>query len=247
VSAAVITTWPDALLLAGIVLLGSSVQRMSGVGFAMVAGPGLIALEGPVSGVLLSNCASCLISAVGIVSAWRGLRLRLMVPLVLAALCTVPLGTWAATRLSRTVLLIGIGVIVCAAAAVIASKVRLTALRGRPGAVIAGAASGFMNASAGVGGPPVALYALNEGWSAAELVPNALFYGVVVNAMSVLLKGFPHLTGRALLLSGSALAVGLVIGTYLSTRVPDEWAKRFVLLMATAGGLVTLIKGLAAL
>jgi len=247
VSAAVITTWPADLLLAGIVLLGATVQRMSGIGFALVAAPGLIAMEGPASGVLLSNFASCLISAIGLATAWRGLKPRLMVPLVLAALCTVPLGTWAAARLSRTALLIGIGLIVCAAAAVIARSVRLSALHGRSGAMIAGAASGFMNASAGVGGPPVALYALNAGWSAAELVPNALFYGVVVNAMSVLLKGFPRLPARALACSGGALAVGLLLGGYLSTRVPERWARRFVLVLATVGGLVTLAKGIAGL
>jgi len=38
-------------------------------------------------------------------------------------------------------------------------------------------------------------------------VPNAVFYGVVVNAMSVLLKGFPGLPARALACPGGLVTL----------------------------------------
>ncbi|GAA3510658.1 hypothetical protein GCM10023075_72500 [Streptosporangium album] len=47
---------------------------------------------------------------------------------------------------------------------------------------------------AGVSGPAVSLYAVNAGWTVREFVPNAQFYGVVVNAFSVAVKGLPQLT-----------------------------------------------------
>ncbi|WP_200886695.1 sulfite exporter TauE/SafE family protein [Phaeacidiphilus oryzae] len=238
--------WAPELLLAAIVFVGAAVQRMSGIGFALVAGPGLIALQGPLQGVLLANCASCGISALGLATEWRGLRPRVMVPLVAAAACLVPVGAWAAGALPRPVLLVGIGATVVAAVAVIARGVRSAALSGRSGAVIAGAASGFMNAAAGVGGPAVSLYALNEGWSVREFVPNALFYGVLVNALSVALKGPPRLPGAAWALIACALLAGLPAGRFLAARVPDRRARGLVLLLACAGGLVTLGRGLGA-
>jgi uncharacterized membrane protein YfcA len=243
----VISAWFPDLLLAGLVFLGATVQRLSGMGFALVAAPGLIALQGPLPGVLLANCGSCAISALGLATVWRRLRPRVMVPLVVAAGCMVPAGTWAATRLSRPVLLTGIGAAVCVSVLVIGCGVRISALRGSPGAVVAGVLSGFMNASAGVGGPTLSLYALNEGWTVAEFVPNALFYGVCVNALSVVLKGPPQLSAGAWAMAGCALVGGLLAGRFLAARVPEPRARAFVLLLALVGGLVTLLRGLGLL
>lgn len=241
------TAWWSDLLLAGMVLVGATVQRMSGIGFALVAGPGLIALQGPLRGVLLANCASCGISALGLATEWRGLRPKVMVPLITAAACLVPAGAWAAVALPRPVLLVGIGTVVISAAVVIVRGARLAALRGRFGAVLAGAASGFMNAAAGVGGPAVSLYALNQGWTVREFVPNALFYGVLVNAFSLVLKGPPGLSAGAWGMVAGALVGGLMLGRFMAARVPERRARTLVLLLALIGGSVTLIRGLGGL
>jgi uncharacterized protein len=236
--------WSVALLLGGIVLLGASVQRMTGMGFALVAAPGLVLLLGPTQGVLLSNCGSGAISAIGLAATWRQVRLGSMVPLVLAAACTVPLGSWAALRLPEPWLLVGVGVVVCVAVLFVMRGVRVPALRARRGAVAAGAASGFMNASAGVGGPAVSLYAVNAGWTAAQFFPNAQFYAVVVNALSVATKSPPHLSAPAWTTIGAALLAGALIGRFLAERTPEHQAKRAVLWLALAGGTITLTKGL---
>jgi len=204
--------WADALALAGIVLAGSTVQRMSGMGFALVAVPALVLLVGPEQGVALSNCAAGLISAVGLIDTWRRVRLAAMAPLVIAAACTVPAGAWALDHVPEPALLTGMGLLVTVAVVVIGSGVRVPALRGRGGALTAGAASGFMNASAGVGGPAVSLYAVNAEWSVAEFVPNAQFYGVVVNAFSVAAKGVPHLATPVWSPAVGGMAVGTVAG-----------------------------------
>ncbi len=51
--------------LTGIVLLGASVQWLTGMGFALVAVPALILLLGPAQGVALANRAAGAISVVG--------------------------------------------------------------------------------------------------------------------------------------------------------------------------------------
>ncbi|MGW5352792.1 sulfite exporter TauE/SafE family protein [Streptomyces sp. NPDC004031] len=235
----------DALALAGIVLAGSTVQRMSGMGFALVAVPSLVLLVGPGEGVGLSNCASLLISAVGLIDTWRQVRLTAMVPLVAAAACTVPAGAWALGHVPEPGLLTGMGLLVVLAVTVIACGVRVPALRGRGGALTAGAASGFMNASAGVGGPAVSLYAVNAEWSVAEFVPNAQFYGVVVNAFSLAARrGLPHLAPPVWALAAAGMAVGTLAGRVLAARVPERWARVVILTLALAGGVTTTTKGL---
>ncbi|WP_433184949.1 TSUP family transporter [Actinoallomurus sp. CA-150999] len=236
--------WTADLLLGGIVLLGASVQRLAGMGFALVAAPALVLLLGPSQGVLLSNAASGVISVIGLVDGWRRVRLGAMVPLVAAAACTVPAGAWVAARLPQQVLLAGMGALVTAAVLLVIAGTRVPALRGSGGAVAAGAASGFMNSSAGVGGPALSLYAVNADWTVREFVPNAQFYGVAVNALSLLVKGVPRLTGPAWLLVTAALAGGAVAGRALGDHIPERGARRIVLLLALAGGLTTLAKGL---
>ncbi|MFH8561065.1 TSUP family transporter [Streptomyces sp. NPDC017988] len=236
--------WAAGLLIGTIVLAGSSVQRLTGMGFALVTVPALALLLGPAQGVVLANCAAGAISAVGLVGGWRQVRPAVMLPLVGAAMCTVPAGSWVAARLPEPVLMTGVGALVCSAVLLVLRGARVPALRGAKGAVAAGAAGGFMNASAGVGGPPMSLYAVNAGWSMREFVPNALFYGVAVNAVSVLSNGLPHLSTPVWSLAGAGLAAGALIGGALTDRVPEQRARMFVLLLALAGGAVTLAKGL---
>ncbi|TJZ56949.1 sulfite exporter TauE/SafE family protein [Streptomyces piniterrae] len=236
--------WAAELLLGGIVLAASSVQRLAGIGFALVAVPALVLLLGPSEGVALANCGAGLVSAVGLADGWRDVRLRAMLPLVLAAGCCVPVGTWVARRLPEPQLLAGMGALMTTAVLVVMRGVRVASLRGTKGALAAGAASGFMNSAAGVGGPAISLYAVNAGWTVREFIPNAQFYGLLVNALSLAANGAPRLSTAAWLLVAVAVAAGSVTGKALAARIPEGPARRLVLLLALAGALVTLGKGL---
>jgi uncharacterized membrane protein YfcA len=232
------------LLLAGIVLLGSCVQWLTGMGFALVAVPALVLLLGPAEGVVLANCAAGAISVVGLAGGWRRVRPGAMVPLCVAAACTVPAGAWMTHQLPEPVLLLVMGTLVTAAVLLVMRGARVPALRGTRGAVAAGAAGGFMNAAAGVGGPPISLYAVNAGWTVREFVPNALFYGVVVNAFSVAANGVPELSASRWTAVAVAMTVGALIGRVLAGRIPEARARLLVLGLALAGGVTAAGKGL---
>ncbi|WP_406458298.1 sulfite exporter TauE/SafE family protein [Streptomyces sp. NBC_01622] len=232
------------ILLAAIVLLGSSVQWLTGMGFALVAVPALVLLLGPTQGVVLANCVAGAISVVGLAGGWRQVRARAMVPLCAAAVCTVPAGAWMTRQLPPPVLLLVMGGLVTVAVLVVMRGARVPALRGTKGAVAAGAAGGFMNAAAGVGGPPISLYAVNAGWTVREFVPNAQFYGVVVNAFSVAANGVPSLSGARWGAVVVAMVVGGVIGRGLAGRIPERGARVLVLSLALGGGVTAVGKGL---
>ncbi|MET8628838.1 sulfite exporter TauE/SafE family protein [Kitasatospora sp. NPDC004669] len=239
--------WAGDVVLGLVVLVGASVQRLAGIGFALVAAPVLVLMLGPNSGVTLANFAAGAISAVGLAGSWRQVRPTAMLPLLIAASCTVPAGAWVAAKVPTPELLIGIGLLVSAASLLVIRGVRTAALRGVGGALVAGATSGFMNSAAGVGGPAMSLYAVNSGWTAREFVPNAQLYGVVVNAFSLATKGLPELSAPAWGLVAAALAGGAVVGRLLAARVPERRARMVVLGLALAGGLTTLVKGVSGL
>jgi uncharacterized membrane protein YfcA len=231
------------LLLGGVVLLGASVQWMTGMGFALVAVPALVLVLGPHDGVSLANCGAGLICLAGLSEGWRRVRLRSMVPLIAAAACTVPLGGWFARQLPEPALLVTMGALVTAAVLLLLRGLRLRALTGVGGAVGAGAIGGFMNASAGLGGPPISLYAVNAGWTMREFVPNALFYGAVVNVFSVAASGLPGLSASHWVAAIAGLGIGAVVGRTLAGRVSEPRARMLVLLLALIGGATALFKG----
>ncbi|MDX3578769.1 sulfite exporter TauE/SafE family protein [Streptomyces sp. FL07-04A] len=231
------------LLLGGTVMLGASVQWLTGMGFALIAVPALVLVLGTTQGVVLANCVAGAISVVGLTAGWRQVRIGAMVPLIIAAGCTVPAGSWVAARLPEPVLLAGIGILVTLAVAFVMGGVRIPALAGTRGAVAAGALGGFMNSAAGVGGPPYSLYAVNAGWSVREFVPNAQFYGILVNVFSVAANGVPRLSGPAWSVAVAAMVAGALVGRALAPRVPEEWVRRLIFALALTGGLSVLVKG----
>ncbi|MFD8391671.1 sulfite exporter TauE/SafE family protein [Streptomyces sp. NPDC059680] len=231
-------------LLAAIVLVGGCVQWLTGMGFALVAVPALVLLLGPADGVVLANCAAGAISVVGLAGGWRRVRPAAMVPLCAAAACTVPAGAWTTRQLPRPALLLVMGALVTTAVLLVMRGARVPALRGGRGAVTAGALGGFMNAAAGVGGPPVSLYALNAGWTVREFVPNAQFYGVAVNAFSIAANGTPHLTATQVAVVVAAMTLGALIGHTVAARIPEHRARHLVLLLALTGGGTAMGKGL---
>ncbi|MEE1928359.1 sulfite exporter TauE/SafE family protein [Streptomyces sp. TRM 70351] len=242
-----LASWSFLLPFGAVVFCGAAVQRLAGIGFGLVSAPFLVLLVGPMDGVALANCAGVAISGAGLAATWRRVRLRAMVPLVAAAAVTVPLGATVARRLPEPVLLTAMGALLTLLVLLLVRGVRVPVLRGTAGAVAAGAASGFMNSSAGLGGPAVSLYAVNAGWTAREFVPNAQFYGLVVNVFSLVAKGTPHLTRPVWLLGAAALSGGLVAGHLLAARTSEHRARRVVLALALGGGLVTLAKGIGGL
>ncbi|MGW4245796.1 sulfite exporter TauE/SafE family protein [Nocardia sp. NPDC004722] len=232
------------ILLCGTIAVGASIQRSIGLGFALLATPILAALFGTFEGVSISNCAALAINLIGFSAAWRGVKPASMVPLIAAAVCTVPLGAWVAGRASDAWLSVGLGLLVSLATLLVIRGVRAPGLRGTGGAVTAGAASGFLNSTAGVSGPVVSLYAVNAGWTATELVSNFQLYGLVVNIVSLAAKGLPALTGSMWMLGAIGIAVGTGVGSLLSNRLNGDRVRRIVLVLALAGGLSMLGRGL---
>ena len=110
------------------------------------------------------------------------------------ALVAIPFGAYVARQTSSRPphrCIIGLLVIVALGAVVLSERARV--LRGTGGAVAAGGASGFMNVTAGVGGPAIVLYAVSTAWEHRKFVATFQFYSIFTNLGSLAAKGgLPH-------------------------------------------------------
>jgi uncharacterized membrane protein YfcA len=237
----------DLLFLPLGVAVGAVTQRVTGIGFALVAAPLLVLAAGPFDGIILSNLLGLVVCAVVLARTWRDVEWRRGALLAVPALAAIPLGAYVARTMPGPLLLIVIGALVLAALGLVQLSSRARVLHGTTGAIGAGAASGFMNVTAGVGGPAMVLYAVSTRWDHRRFVATFQFYAVMVNLASLLSKGRPQLPLSALAVSLGALAVGLFLGELLSRRIPAEQAGRAVILLAMAGALATVLKGVITL
>lgn len=235
------------LLLAAAVLAGSGTQRVTGLGFALVAAPFLVLLIGPLQGVLLANALSLATNLVVLVPTWRDVEVRRGLLLAVPALAAVMPGAWAVRSLPPPVLAVAVGLVVLVALIVVLFSTRSRVFRGRTGAVGAGAMSGFMNVTAGVGGPALTLYAVSTRWEHRAFVATAQFYFALVNAGSLAAKGWPDLSTGTWVVAAAALVCGVLAGQRLAVLVPPEQARRLVLALAFLGSSAAVVQGLLAL
>ena len=223
------------LLFAGLaVAAGAVAQAVTGLGFSLVCAPLLIALEGPLDGVRLNLGLSALINLVLLVPQWEHVRRRDTVRLFVPAALATPLAAWGAKQVDTDVLLVAAGVLTVASAAALLAGVRLR----RSSTTLAGAVSGAMNTVAGIGGPVVAIHALNDAWPTRERKATFQLYFLLINLVGLVALG-PKLPSPLLV---AGLGAGWLLGRWIDGHVPEGAARVATLLVAMSGGIVAVTR-----
>lgn len=245
--------WTLLALMAGF-FAGSLLQRTAGMGLSLVAAPVLSLLLGPVAGIGVTNVGTVVSSTVVLSQVWRrvdwGRYLRIASVFVLGsvpgAFLVREVGTaWLDVLVGASVLL-GLGV---------TWVVRHgPPLHGTVPAVLAGVAGGFMNTTAGVAGPAMAVYGLASRWEhssfTATLQPIFLTAGLISFVTKSLTGAFdptqlvPWWVWAAVVV---AILCGVATGTRLSGRLDPRAARALTLAVAITGSVVTLVRGLLTL
>jgi uncharacterized membrane protein YfcA len=232
------------------VLVGAAMQRATGMGFALLSAPFIVLLLGPVSGIALVNLCGALTSAVILFRVWRDVRWRRFLVMLAAALVGIVPAVFVLLAVSAPVLEIGVGSLV-----VVGLTVMLLLRRGearhRTGSLaVAGVASGFMNTTAGVGGPAMSVYAVATGWDQRSFAATLQPYFLAIGLASLAAKA--GATPDALsalpwqLWAGVAVAcvIGLLLGEALAARMSPRLAQRLLIVVSYIGGVVTIGRGI---
>lgn len=166
--------------------------------------------------------------------------LRLLVPATLLVLPTVAL----TSRLSAPWLSAGAGAAILVAVALVASGRRARWVDRPVGALAAGASSGVLNVLAGTSGPPVALFVAHRGWAPQVSSATLQAYALPLNVVTLAALGAPTAQPTQLLGAGAGLIVGTATAWRLRDRVGGSAVRTLTLLLATAGALLLLYRGL---
>jgi uncharacterized protein len=238
-----------ALLVGALLTVASAgaLQRVTGIGYALVATPALLVAVGPDEAVRLVTVTSLVTCAITLASTWRHLRWReVAVLLPFAFLAMWPAGELADAVGDATATLLA-GIVVLAALVLSLWPRRLEAVPPWAQAVVAGGLSGAMNAVAAIGGPMGAAYGISRRWGT-SLVPN-LQVLLLLSALGVLaVRGWPaRTTDTQVVVLTLAAGLGVVCGGWLSGRIPGRCGSMLTVLVAVVGASVAILRGAAGL
>lgn len=231
-------------LLVAAVLLGATTQRITGMGFALMASPFLVLVLGVTDGVSTSQVLTLIASVAVLFQLWKSVEWTKAMLLILASLVGIVPGAWLARQLSAPVLAIVIGGLVIVALVAVMANDRARVFKGASGGAMAGMLSGFMNVTAGVGGPPIVLYKLSTNWAHGPYVATVQVYFIGLNIASLAAGGTPELDAATWTCAVAALCGGLLLGDRLARRVSDGHARVAIVVVALGGAAATIVKGL---
>lgn len=243
-----------AVLIGLAVILGAMAQRVSGMGFALVAAPVLVLLIGPFDGPLIVNICGAVSASLVLTRVWRNVDWRQYLRLVVPALLAIVPGSLVAVLLGGPTLQIVIGALLVVALTASLLVTRSDRIFARtPTAIGAGAASGFMSATAGFSGPAVSIYGILTRWEhrsfAATLQPYFVTLGTAAFVGKIVADGgrFPAYDWWLWVVIVGCTVVGLTLGEFASRRISARVARRVVLAISYLGGIAAILDGAASL
>jgi uncharacterized membrane protein YfcA len=227
--------------------VGAGVQRVSGIGFALISAPLLVLLLGPYDGIVVANLLAVIVATTTLASTWREVdRTRAWVLVPTGLLGVIP-GVIVARTLPTDLLQVVIGALILAGMVLVLFRSRAHAAATTPTNIGTGLVSGFMTATAGVGGPALTVYAVATGWSQRAFAATAQVCFIGQSTLAIALKGLPDLSLPTIAALVLVVAAGLGCGHLLAGRVPEAIARRFVIGLALLGATAAMAKGIVGL
>ncbi|HUR77365.1 MAG TPA: sulfite exporter TauE/SafE family protein [Acidimicrobiales bacterium] len=221
-------------------------QALTAIGFSLIALPFVSLAVGPAAAVPTINLLAGGLNIVMLAAERHQAQWRDALMLFVPAAVVIPIVAAGVQRLDADTLSIVNGVVILLATGLLATGVRARSLRGRRGALLAGATSGAMNVATSVGGPPVAMYAVNADWPIASYRPTIQAYFLGINIVSVAARGLPRLPHDGLVpVLLIAMLAGWMLGTRLAKRTDDAVVRKLLLVTAALGGAVAIVRGLS--
>ena len=226
------------------VLLGSLAQSVSGIGFALVCGPLLVAALGPADGVRLSVALSLVLNVVLLARLWRQVDRRRTLLLLLPAALATPLLALAVRSLPARPAAGLAGAVVLLGVVLLTRGARWPGADGAAGTVGAGVLGATTNLVAGIAGPVVAVWAVATPWPADVQRASLQAYFLGLNCVALPSLGLPSVGAPLLTGCVVALGAGALLGAPLARRVSEAAARRTTLALAAAGGAAVLVSAL---
>jgi hypothetical protein len=243
------------VVLLGLTALGAAcLQSTTGMGFALVLTPVMLAFLSPVGAIATVTALGLVLNLLVLFAERRRPRIAWaeVGPIVAAVVPGTVCGVLVLRALPKPVLQIAVGLAVVGAALVRLRAARVAVAPGSaPARLGVGFATGALTTSAGVSGPPVALWLSRRGLGSGELRDSlsALFFATGIIAALALLPvlGHAHLHPAVLPAALACVVAGHAIGSRAFARLQGRRFEPLLLAVIFAAGLASVVAGISSL
>lgn len=240
------------ILVLAAVLVGAALQRVSGIGFAVVVAPCAILALGPGQGVVLVQLCGVASAVLVLSRVHRDVDWRAWARLVVPGVLGVGAGAVAAARLPDGPAQVLGAVVVLATLAGSVAVGRLREVPRTTGVVAAaGGTAGVLTVLAGVGAGPLTALQQATRWEHRTFVATLQPALVTLSGTTVVARlaatpgAWPALAPPWWAAVAAALAAGIAAGGGVARRLSPRAAGHLSLVLAAAGGVSALVDGLA--
>lgn len=237
-------TWFFAFLA---VAFGATFQRITGIGFVLIAGPLLVISLDPHNGIILANILSVLLALTVLSRTYKDTAWSIVWRLLLGLTIGLPLGILVVRTLDSDALLLAVGSLTIIAVLLALFRWPMPFLSRRPGPIIAGAVSSFSTATAAVGGPALAVYGSATGMPMRTFIPTVQVVSLTSSTIAVVANAPFTLPLGLLLGSLGSVFVGMLLGSALGRFITPQRARLLALCLALAGAVVATTRGIIAI
>lgn len=221
------------------------IRGFTGFGSGLIMAPVFSLMYGPVVAVPTVIMIEILASAHAVPHAARDVPWRAMIPIWVAAWMAVPLGSWLLVSADPDLLRRAISALVVIVVLVLMTGWRYRGAQTLGGSAVTGALSGFLNAGAGMGGPPVILYILSGPLDAARARAGLIWNVFVVSTPTLVLLtlngAIPATTAWRTVVLFVPFLAAMLVGNRLFLKASETTFRRAALWFLLAVGIATLV------
>ncbi|MNN13317.1 Sulfite exporter TauE/SafE [compost metagenome] len=231
-----------------IILLAGFVQGVTSFGFALISLP-LLTLFLPLQQVVPLIVILSLLTNIAILfNCYKHVIIHRIGLLVLSGIAAVPLGSYLLIYVNEAVLKVFAGAFIALVAVFMLMGKTYPVRNEKLAFVSVGLASGLLNGSISLSGPPVALFLSNQGTDKQTFRANLTVYALILNVFTISTFLYNGLLNRAVASALSwmipAMIVGVVLGIWTGSKINEKIFKRLVLVLIMVSGVWTIVTGL---
>lgn len=234
-----------------IIVFAGFTQGLTSFGFALISMPVLSAFIPLKTVVPIIVILSLFSNLAVLLDAWRHIKIRNIWLLVLSSLTAAPLGAQILSVVDASVLKIFIGLFIIFFSLLLLNGKAFRVRNEQWACIPVGFASGLLNGSISLSGPPIALFMSNQGADKQVFRANITFYAILLNIITVVTFWYKGLIPGEVVHHSLWFLPAMFIGVHFGVRtlrlISETGFKIITLFLLILSGSWTFLTGLGSL
>lgn len=240
-------------MLVGVLLLSfiaTALQRITGLGFAMLTAPFAVVALGTHHGIMLTTLLAIIASLFMLPGMWQEINWSRVAWIGMPAALSIVPAAWLGSLIDGALIYLLVGVIVIIGlGAALLMPATAEPITHRPAQVLAGVGAGAGSVLAGIGGPAMTIYGVVSRWPVASFAASLQPIWVLV--ASATLAGrywfmgstLPELSWWMWLLAAVGIVIGMWAGQRALGKVNERVVFGIVVVLAMTGAVLSVATG----